>query len=255
MKIETIQTGWTLVSSSVPDRSKHRWKKAYSRLFQSKRSRIKVPVKCFYVTVAEHAFLIDAGWSEQVVDNAKRHLGFGLNFASEPVMSREESAKRQLEGKQIDCILMTHLDCDHVSGVHDFKKKKIICAREEYEYACKNSIRYGKLLNNLTFEYIDFKKDDNAIFEKSADIFGDGSVIAYLTPTHSAGSVIYKITENGKYYLIVGDNGYKKDSWEKGILPGPLYNSANMLKCLEWIKEKSRSQNCLGVLCAHEYIV
>ena len=36
MKVETIQTGWTLVSSSVPDRSKHRWKKAYSRLFQSK---------------------------------------------------------------------------------------------------------------------------------------------------------------------------------------------------------------------------
>ncbi len=36
MKVETIQTGWTLVLSSVPDRSKHRWKKAYSRLFQSK---------------------------------------------------------------------------------------------------------------------------------------------------------------------------------------------------------------------------
>lgn len=45
MKIETIQTGGTLVSSSVPDRSKHKWKKAYSRLFQSKESRIKVPVK------------------------------------------------------------------------------------------------------------------------------------------------------------------------------------------------------------------
>lgn len=25
MKVETIQTGWTLVSSSVPDRSKHRY--------------------------------------------------------------------------------------------------------------------------------------------------------------------------------------------------------------------------------------
>ena len=67
MRIETIQTGWTLVSGSVPDRSKHRWKKAYSRLFQSRDNRIKVPV-----------------------------------------MSRVESAKHQLEGKKIDCILMTH---------------------------------------------------------------------------------------------------------------------------------------------------
>lgn len=252
MKIETIQTGWTLVSSSVPDRSKHRWKKAYSRLFQSRDSRIKVPVKCFYVTVAGHSFLIDAGWSEQVVDNAKRHLGFGLNFASEPVMLSSESAKHQLEEKQIDCVLMTHLDCDHVSGVHDFKEKRIICAREEYEYARKNGIRYGKLLNDLSFDYIDFKKDTHAIFGKSSDIFGDGSVIAYLTPTHSAGSVVYKIAENGKYYLVVGDNGYMKESWEKGILPGPLYNADNMLKCLEWIKENSKNEDCLGVLCAHE---
>ena len=254
MQIETIQTGWTLVSSSVPDRNKHKWKKAYSRLFQSRNSRIKVPVKCFYVTVADHAFLIDAGWSEQVVDNAKKHLGFGLNFASEPVMSKTEAAHYQLKGKQIDCILMTHLDCDHVSGVHDFKEKKIICAKEEYEYAQKNSIRYGKLLKGLSFQYIDFSTDTEAIFGKSADIFEDGSVIAYLTPTHSAGSVIYKIIENGEYYLIVGDNGYMKESWENGILPGPLYSSENMLKCLKWIKEKSKDKNCLGILCAHEYM-
>lgn len=251
MKIETIQTGWTLVSSSVPDRSKHKWKKAYSRLFQSKSSRVKLPVKCFYVTVAGHAFLIDAGWSKQVVDHAKRHLGFGLNFASEPVMAKTESASHQLNGRQVDRILMTHLDCDHVSGAHDLAEKKVLCAREEYEYARKNVLRYGKLLNGLTFEYIAFQADAQALFGRSSDIFGDGSVIAYLTPTHSAGSVIYKITENETYYLVVGDNGYMKESWEKGILPGPLYSADNMLKCLEWIKEKSKDKNCLGVFCAH----
>lgn len=254
MKVKAIQTGWTLISNSVIDRNKRKWKYAYSRLFQSKSSRIKVPVKCFYVTVAKHAFLIDAGWSESVVHNAKEHLGFALNFASEPVMTSEESAKYQLKGKQIDCILMTHLDCDHISGVRDFADKKIICAKEEYDYAKKSimRLRYGKLLEGLKFEYIDFKKDISAIFGKSSDIFGDGSVIAYLTPTHSAGSVIYKITDGKQYYLVVGDNGYMKDSWEKGILPGPLYNANNMLKCLAWIKEHSKRKECLGVLCAHE---
>ena len=72
---------------------------------------------------------------------------------------------------------------------------------------------------------------------KSSDIFGDGSVIAYLTPTHSAGSVIYKIVENEKFYLVVGDNGYMKKFWENGILPGPLYDEQNMQKCLAWINE------------------
>lgn len=109
MQIETIQTGWTLVSSSVPDRSSHQWKMAYTRLFQRKNSRVKVPVKCFYVKVKEHTFLIDAGWSEQVVNCAKKHLGVGLNFASEPVMAKEEAAKYQLEGKRIDCFIQQSL--------------------------------------------------------------------------------------------------------------------------------------------------
>lgn len=98
MKIETIQTGSTLVSSGVPGRSTHKWSKAYTRLFQTKRSRIEVPVKCFYVTVGEHAFLIDTGWSDQVVTNAAAHLGVGLNFASEPVMTADQAASHQIAG-------------------------------------------------------------------------------------------------------------------------------------------------------------
>ena len=144
---------------------------------------------------------IQTGWSEQIVGHSKKHLGFGLNFASEPVMVRDEAAKNQLKGKKIDCIMMTHLDCDYVSGAHDFPNRKVICSKEEYKYATKNCIRYGKLLDGLKFKYIDFKDDENAIFGKSSDVFGDGSVIAYLTPTHSAGSVIYKITEEKNIIL------------------------------------------------------
>lgn len=252
MEIITIQTGSTLVSSGVPDRSTHRWKKAYSRLFQSKKSRIEVPVKCFYVRVSGHEFLIDAGWSEENVRSPKKHLGFELYFASEPVIEAGDSAKAQLQGKNIDCILMTHLDCDHVSGVHDLTEIPVFCSREEYEYAKKKRLRYGKLIFGIDFKFLNFKYDENAIFKRSADVFGDGSVIAYLTPTHSAGSVIYKISEGGYYYLIVGDNGYMKASWEEGILPGPLYNAKNMLLCLQKIKKMSEDKNCLGVYCAHE---
>ncbi len=95
------------------------------------------------------------------------------------------------------------------------------------------------------------KEDETALFRKSCDIYGDGSVIAFLTPTHSAGSVIYKISENGKYALIVGDNGYKDDSWKKGLLPGPIYSKENTARCLEWIRECSEKENCLGIFCAH----
>lgn len=86
------------------------------------------------------------------------------------------------------------------------------------------------------------------------DIFGDQSVIAYLTPTHSAGSVIFKVTENNKFALFIGDNGYNEDSWKKGILPGLLYNEENAKACLKWIKEQSEKENCIGIYCAHDPI-
>ena len=44
-----------------------------------------------------------------------------------------------------------------------------------------------------------------------------------------------------------------KESWEKGILSGPLYDEINMLKCLAWINEKSKEKECVEVLCAHSY--
>lgn len=251
MKIKTIQTGYTLVSSAVPDRTTHKSSLAYTRLFQTKKSRIKVPVKCYYVTVGSHRFLIDAGWSIDVVKHPIKHLGYGLYFASEPVMQPDEAAVTQLQSNVIDCILMTHLDCDHISGIIDFPSIEKWCSKEEFDVACANRLRYGKLIKGNHFQYINFTADCEAPFGQSADIFGDGTVIAYLTPTHSAGSVIYKITEDEKYCLIVGDNGYMDKSWEENVLPGPLYNAENMRKCLHWIKEMSADENCLDILCAH----
>ena len=202
--------------------------------------------------VSGHSVLIDAGWSMEVVEHGLRHLGFGLWFASEPVMKQGESAKEQLNGMPIDVILMTHLDCDHVSGLRDFSGIDIYTSAEEIAFAAKKKMRYGKLVKGYDFQTFVFKDDKQAPFDKSRDVFGDSSVVAYLTPTHSAGSVIYRVADSDGFALIVGDNGYMKDSWQKGILPGPLYNADNMKRCLKWIKEQCERPDCLGVYCAHE---
>ncbi len=242
------------MSNAVPDRSTHKSPYAYTGLFQKRKNRIELPVKCFYVNVGNHHFLIDAGWSKAVATHPIKHLGFGLFFASEPVMKEEEAAINQLSGKTIDAILMTHLDCDHISGLSDFTNIPVYTSSEEMNYSRKEKIRYGKLVRAKKFIYYDFGSDENAPFGKSADVFGDKSVIAYLTPTHSAGSVIYKINDENCFALVVGDNGYSEKSWKKGLLPGPIYNRENMQKCLRWIDNEIKSPNCLGAYCAHDPI-
>ena len=252
MKIQAITTGYTLVFSATPNRSTHRWKYAYTGLFQRRSKRIEVPVKCYYVKVNGHSVLIDTGWSKEVVEHGLRHLGFGLWFASEPVMKHGESAKEQLSGQPIDAILMTHLDCDHVSGLHDFDGMEVYTSQAEFDYAAKKRLRYGKLVKGCKYRFLDFKPDENAPFGQSCDLYGDDCIVAYLTPTHSAGSVIYRISGADGFVLIVGDNGYMKDSWQKGLLPGPLYNADNMRRCLSWLKEQEQQPACLGIFCAHD---
>ena len=254
MKIRTVKTGSTLVSPSIPNGNAHWFKYAYTGLFQSRSSRINVPVKCFYVTIGSHHILIDTGWSIEVIEHPIKHLGFGIWFASEPIMKIEEAAINQLKDEKIDVIFMTHLDCDHASGLKDFKNIPIYVSKEEYNASQKDRIRYGSFADGYNYSFFDFKDDPLAPFNKSMDIFGDNSVIAYLTPTHSAGSVIYKINEGDKFALIVGDNGYNEDSWKKGILPGVIFNKENTKKILEWIKEQSEKDNCLGIYCAHDPI-
>jgi len=254
MNIRTIKTGSVLVSPAIPNGNAHWFKYAYTGLFQLRSNRITLPVKCFYVTIGSHHILIDTGWSTEVIEHPIKHLGLGVYFSSEPIMKLEEAAINQLKNEPIDGIYMTHLDCDHASGLKDFSNIPIYVSKEEYDYSQSNRIRYRQFVDGYDYLFFEFKDDPLAPFKKSMDIFGDGSVIAYLTPTHSAGSVIYKINENDKFALIIGDNGYNKDSWKKGILPGLLYNEENAKLCLSWIKEQSEKENCIGIFCAHDPI-
>ena len=80
------------------------------------------------------------------------------------------------------------------------------------------------------------------------DIFGGNSVIAYLIPTHSAWSVIYRVNDGDKFALLVWDNGYNEDSWKKGYLPELMHDEENMKACLQWIKEQSEKENCLKII-------
>ena len=259
MNIYVLQTGSTLISSAVPDRSSHRWKNAYTDLFQKRSARLCVPVKAFLVQVNGRNVLIDTGWSAECANNAKKHLGFGLWFASEPVMKAEEAvpvqlAKLGLRPEDIDAVILTHLDCDHVSGLSGVKNAKhIYCSAEEWAHAQRHDVRYKpSFWKGVNIETFDMTDDETAPFGRSCDVFGDGSVKAVLTPGHSEGSEAVIVRGDTGYAAFVGDDSYNRASWEQQKLPGPLYNAENMKKTLRWVKSLSEDADCIGIYAAHD---
>lgn len=258
-RVIAIQTGSTLVSPAVPSRRTRKNPLAYTGLFQRRSNRIEVPVKCFLVECGGHRTLVDAGWSAKDATHPIRHMGFGLWFASEPVMEEDEAVDRQLKVmgigvEDLDAVVFTHLDCDHVSEVDGVSAaQKIYVSREELLQADTPDPRYcKKFWEGVDFACLEMQADADAPFEASCDIYGDGSLVAYFVPGHSAGSVALIAREGDAFVIIAGDTGYNRASWEKLNLPGPVYNKENMERALLWVHDLLEDEHCAGVFAAHD---
>jgi hypothetical protein len=90
------RTGSTLVSPAVPDRASRRTDLAFTGLFQKRSGRISVPVKCFLVESGGRKILVDTGWGKKCVRHPLAAVGFGMWFASEPVLTEDETLERWL---------------------------------------------------------------------------------------------------------------------------------------------------------------
>lgn len=260
-RVTAIQTGATLVSPAVPDRSARRSPLAYTGLLQRRASRIQVPVKAFLVQVADHCVLVDAGWSEACATSPLSHLGFSLWFASEPVLAPGEGigpqlARLGLSPADLDAVVLTHLDCDHASGLADLTTaRRVIASPQEIDRAGKGGARYRRALwDGVNLEPAPLSPDSSAPFGQSCDLFGDGSLRLVLTPGHTEGSMCVVATNpsDGRFVVLAGDCGYNARSWDDLRLPGPLADAGQMQRSLEWVASMRRQPDCAGVFAAHD---
>lgn len=144
-----------------------------------------MPVNTFLVETAGHTVLVDTGWPEECVSHPLSHLGFGLWFASEPVTEEGEGVPAQL-GKlglapeDLDAIILTHLDCDHASGLQPLKRAQhIFCSKEEWTEAQTRDVRYrSQFWEGMAIGTLEMAEDPAAPFGLSCDVFGDGSLKA-----------------------------------------------------------------------------
>ena len=49
-----------------------------------------------------------------------------------------------------------------------------------------------------------------------------------------------------------GDSGYCRESWEKQILPGVMWNKEKALQSLKKLSTFSRDENCIAILATHD---
>ncbi len=231
-----------------------------------KEERVCMPAMVYYIEHPKGNLLVDAGWNRCIspsgtVDKKAQmaELGHILYRSSMGYLPKGKAVHEQLatygiQPSDLDYVILTHLGCDHVCGVDQVAgAKHIMVSEAEWEATKHNCIRYKKRwwkqVKLETFTW----NDTQGPFERSFDLFGDGSVELIHLPGHAKGQVAVKITNaDGRYVLLTADGAYSTKSWKEMILPGIYDNRKEQLRSLQWIREMSLSPQCIETLSSHD---
>lgn len=230
-----------------------------------------MPVSAYYIEHPKAKILVDTGWSRRispagVIDEKAQiaELGHVLYTLNQGYLPAGEAVDEQLkklgvDTRELDYVVLTHLDCDHVCGLHQVSDAlHILVSEAEMKFAGKkfsitNKFRFQKRwwkdVPLILFPW----NGSEGPFRRSYDLLGDGSVQLINIPGHTDGLVAVKITgSDGRYVLIDSDGAYGSKSWEEMILPGIADNRKQQLASLEWIRQMSMNENCVESLANHD---
>ncbi|MCH5585002.1 N-acyl homoserine lactonase family protein [Shimazuella sp. AN120528] len=213
-----------------------------------------LPVSCYLIEHPKGTVVIDAGWSEDVRTRPEVHLGHAYKFCHPRLPSgqsiSEQLASKGLTLKSIDYVVISHMDIDHISGIHLLADAKSFLVSEPEWNGAKS---YQKArCEGVVFESFSLDPIPFGPYQLGKDLFGDGLVYLVFTPGHTAGlvSVVARV-ENG-WLLLAADAGYSKESWNQLILPGNTSNEQQALQSLQWISDFSKRDDCVAVIANHD---
>lgn len=259
IKIHILHTGLVKVDRALPFHGEYRNPLAFTGLFRSEKNQVILPVSSYLIEHPHGLILIDTGWNKLVRQSNWKELGpqVQINTGYLPMgwSVDERLAALGYKPSDIDYLLLSHLHCDHVSGLKQVKDaKNILVSEPELRIANKLPMVYlpheWKGVNLQTYQY---DHTDIGPFNESFDLFGDGSIVQIHTPGHASGMSATRIQgSDGKFVLLAADTGYSSMSWEKMLTPGICTSRKKAITSLGWIREQAHKDNCIAAIANHD---
>lgn len=257
MKVHIFHTGAVKVDRAVPLKEKNRL--AVTGLFRGEKKKVTLPVSSYLIEHEGKKILLDAGWHRKYIqEKAKGYLGM-LDKVSKPILKEGESIDYKLEKAgisptELDYVILSHLDFDHVSGLPLVKEAKcIIASFEELEAAKKGGFRYmEKNWEGIKIEPFYFEEGIGPV-KKSLDLLGDNRIILVSTPGHSEGHTSLKLLDkDGHYLILAGDAAYIEKSYSSHTIGGLYADEALANESLDYLIQCRNDPLCLGVYANHD---
>ena len=270
IRIHVLHTGKVRVSPALPFGGNCNIIKA-SGITTPKKEWLWLPVSSYLIEHPKGLILVDCGWHREMSPNGIYDKSAQIKSLGSRILYKinqgmldkgmaidEQLYKMKLKVSDLDYVLLTHLDCDHANGLRAVAgAKKILVSRSEMEFAQKKSItnivRYQRQWwDGVNLTLFDWNNSDGP-FQRSFDLFEDGSVVLVNIPGHSDGLCAVKIKNpEGKFVLLFSDGGYATKSWKEMIPSGVAANKKQQYISLEWIRQQSMNPCCVESLANHD---
>jgi len=190
--------------------------------------------------------LIDTGLGKQIEQQ------FEVNdFWDRQLFSFEElnPAVEQLNrsdytSEQVTKIIPTHLHWDHASGIKDFPEAQVWVQKAEYEQA-KIGQAPAHLISQISgtdinWNFFELTSTPFNGFNRSLDLYGDGSIVLVDLSGHSAAQVgIFLTLSSGAQYFFIGDTTWTTKGIEDN---SPRSSLIKWLVHLNWSDDKNEEQ-------------
>lgn len=186
--------------------------------------------------------LFDTGYDTRYYEATKKFPYSILKVLVPARVEESENCRTQLAAMGIQpkdvTVILSHLHIDHAAGIHDFPDSPIYISKEEWEFTRKSGLKllqdcYLKsLFENINpghVRQVDFQKGQPyGPFEKSVDVFEDGSLILVPLFGHTMGQMgmIVNCSPEERYFLIA-DAVYTRKNYEDMVKGAFVSNIAH----------------------------
>ena len=268
MKIHVLHCGYIQVSESVPYGNSIDLKNTVKQLTAPDRNRITLPVCAYLIEHPKGLILVDTGWCRDISPQGvydpeavrkvlPPHLAALFPpYLPEGMAIHEQLAAMGIRPEELDCVLLTHLDADHVAGLrHVNKAKRIILPEDEYFWSCRTVYKTRQpwsLWHDQPIERLYYRGSPLGPNRWAIDLFGDESIQLVNVPGHTDGQAAIIVRSGGRFVLLAADAAYSPRNWQEMITPGFGFAREWQLKSLKWIAEMAADPGCVAVLCSHD---